>query len=504
MIRILCLVWGLVATLPAWSAEDPTWQSISTLQQAMAGGHTSSQALVRSALARIHALDRQGPQLHAVIALNPEAMAQARALDAERRTKGARGPLHGIPVLIKDNIETADHMPTTAGSSALAQNFASQDAPVVAALRAAGAVILGKTNLSEWANFRSSQASSGWSALGGLARNPYVLDRTPCGSSSGSGAAVAAGMVVAALGTETDGSITCPASMNGLVGLKPTVGLLSQRGIVPIGHSQDTAGPLARNVTDVALLMTALVGGKTDYTAGLRADALNGKRIGVLRFAAGTRPEVDVLLERALARLRAAGATLVEVKTPDMMPISAAETTVLTTEFKNQLNGYLAATPAAVKTRSLAQLIEFNRSSPDELQYFGQDLFLQVDATKDLNDPTYLKALQDAKRLAGTEGIDRLLQQDHLDLLVAPTTSPAWRVDLLFGDRNTDAFSTLPAVAGYPHLSVPMGLVQGLPVGLSFIGPANSEALLLASGFAYEQRTAGFVRPRFLRTIDLN
>jgi amidase len=472
----------------------------------MAAGRLSAEALVRHDLKRIRALNGRGPALHAIISINPDAIAQARALDQERRTQGPRGPLHGIPVLLKDNIESLDRMPTTAGSLALVQNFAGRDAPVAAALRAAGALILGKTNLGEWANFRSSHATSGWSAVGGLTRNPYVLDRTPCGSSSGSAVAVAAGMVVASIGTETDGSITCPASMNGIVGLKPTLGLLPQQGIVPIAHSQDTAGPMARSVTDVAVLLSALVshGGEkaTDYAAGLDPDALRHKRIGVLRFKLGSHPEMDAIYERALTRLRDAGATLFEVLTPDMAPIEAAELTVLLSDFKVGLNSYLASTPAAVKTRDLQQLIDFNRASADERRLFDQDTFEKAQNTAGVDDAVYRAALEQSKRLAGAQGIDRLLQQQQLDLLVAPTTSPAWRVDVVYGDRGGDSYSTLAAVAGYPHLTLPMGQVRSLPVGLSFIGPAWSERLLLDCGYAFETRSPPPAPPTYLTTLD--
>jgi amidase len=511
MQRALCLVLGLAVgvavVLPARSATVNATQSIPELQLEMAAGRLSAESLVRHYLKRIRALNQRGPALHAVISINPDAIAQARALDQERRAQGARGPLHGIPVLLKDNIESLDRMPTTAGSMALAQNFADRDAPVAAALRAAGAIILGKTNLSEWANFRSSRAISGWSAIGGLTRNPYVLDRTPCGSSSGSAVAVAAGMAVASLGTETDGSITCPASMNGIVGLKPTLGLLPQQGIVPIAHSQDTAGPMARSVTDVAVLLSALVRHDghqaTDYAAGLDPDALSHKRIGVLRFKAGSHPEMDAIYERALSRLRDAGATLLEVATPDMAPIEAAELTVLLSEFKAGLNSYLANTPAAVRTRDLQQLIEFNRASADELQLFGQDTFDKAQDTAGLDDAAYRAALEQSKRLAGSQGIDRLLQQHQVDLLVAPTMSAAWRVDVVYGDRGGDSTTTLAAVAGYPHLTVPMGQVRSLPVGLSFIGPAWSERLLLDCGYSFESRSPPPAAPKYLATLDV-
>jgi len=504
----------------AWSIDSAEFKTIDKLQHDITAGQLSSEALVKRYLRRIDTLDRHGPALHAVLAINPNAIAQARALDRERREHRVRGPLHGIPLLIKDNIETRDNMPTTAGSLALTANFASEDAPVIAALRAAGAVILGKTNLSEWANFRSNHATSGWSAVGGLVHNPHVLDRTACGSSSGTAAAIAADLAPGGLGTETDGSVTCPASMNGIVGLKPTLGLLSQRGIVPISHSQDTSGPMASSVGGVALLLTAMAenaGGctalaglpapptgcdKLDYAAALDADALQGKRIGVMRFDASSHPEMEIVFERALGRLRAAGATLIEVKAPESAPLSAAELKVLLTEFKADLNSYLARTPSAVKSRTLEQLIAFNRDSPYELQFFGQDVFTRANETTGLEDPNYRAALADSKRLSREAGIDQLLGGEHLDLLVAPTTTAAWRVDLVSGDPNADAYTTLAAAAGYPHLSVPMGMVQGLPVGMSFMGPAWSERLLLACGFAFEQQRGALQASLFRATLE--
>jgi amidase len=503
--RLLAAGLALLVALAATSlaGAEPSYRSIEQLQEAMAKGQLTSEALVHYYLDRIESLDRQGPNLHALIALNPDAVDQARALDQERREHGPRGPLHGIPLVIKDNIETQDKMPTTAGSYALANNFAQQDAPVVAALRAAGAVILGKANLSEWASFRSTHATSGWSAVGGLTRNPYVLDRTPCGSSSGSAVAVAVDFAAASVGTETDGSITCPASMNGIVGLKPTVGLISQKGIVPIAHSQDTAGPMGRSVADVAILLSAMVGNSVDYVKALDPNALQGKRVGVLRFEPGKYPQLDIAYASGLARLKAAGATLVEVPTPHVAPIWPAEMKVLLTEFKVDLDRYLDSANPAVKVRSLSQLIAYDRSSLYELELFGQDIFLQAESTTGLDDPAYRAALERAKRLAATDGIDRLLRDARLDLLVAPTTTAAWRVDVLFGDRNTDASTTLAAVAGYPHLTVPMGQVRGLPVGLSFIGPPQSEALLLGCGYAFSTRSPPIEPPKLVPSLEV-
>jgi amidase len=514
---VLALAGLIVAPLgfaQRMNADPAVEKSIAELGAELAAGKTTSERLVRSYLNRIDALDRRGPAIRAVIAINPDALKIARELDRERKLKGARGPMHGVPVLLKDNIESLDAMPTTAGSLALVENFAERDAPIVANLRAAGAVILGKTNLSEWANFRSERSISGWSAVGGLTKNPHVLDRSACGSSSGSGAAMAALFAPASVGTETDGSITCPASMNGVVGLKPTLGLLPQQGIVPIAHSQDTAGPMTRSALDAALLLAALAGDhshcvregckRQDYAASLSAHTLAGKRIGVWRFRAGRQPHIDPLLEKALQVLRDAGATLVEMQVPDLARVGAAEETVLFTEFKADLNDYLASMPARVKTRSLAELIAFNNSTPRELAVFGQDIFVRANGSKSLTDPEYRTAVTEGKRLAGVEGIGRTLAAERLDFIVAPTNTPAWRVDLVSGDNFGGSFSTLPAVSGYPHLTVPMGEIQSLPVGISFIGPPWSEALLLGVAHDYERRAKAAVRATFKRTLEMD
>lgn len=493
---------------PAMSAP----RTIADLQADLAAGRTSSEKLVEFYLARIAAIDRSGPTLQAVLTINGQALDAARALDAERHANGPRGPLHGIPLLLKDNIETADPMPTTAGSLALRDNLSARDATLTARLRAAGAIILGKTNLSEWANMRGSRSVSGWSGMGGLTRNPWSPDRSACGSSSGSGAAVAAGLAAGAVGTETDGSITCPASVNGVVGFKPTLGLVSRHNVVPLAHSQDTAGPMGHSVRDVALMLAAMAGSdpadpatrdadahRQDYLAGLDPAALQGKRIGVMRFEAGFHPETDAVFAHALDVLRQAGATLVEI---DKMPsapdgsadtIGDAEQLVLLTELKADLNTYLATTPPAVQTRTLAALIAFNRAHADrELGLFGQELFEKAEATKGLSDPAYLAARATSLRLAGADGIDRMLADGHLDALVGPTAGPAWTVDTINGDHSSGQISTLPAVAGTPHLSLPMGLVDGLPVGLSIVGPAWSDASVLAFGYAFEQ-ALGFI-----------
>ena len=485
----------------AAAPPDLTEKSVGELQAMLTSGKLTSEQLVRSYEARIA---RFNPRLGAVIAVNPDALRQARALDAERRAGHVRGPLHGIPVLLKDNIETADPMATTAGSLALKDNIGHRDAPVAARLRAAGAIVLGKTNLSEWANIRSSRSTSGWSGVGGLTHNPYSLDRNACGSSSGSGSAVAASLAAAGVGTETDGSVICPSSTNGLVGIKPTVGLVSRTYIVPISHSQDTAGPMARSVADAAIMLTAMAGSdpkdpatagadahKSDYTRALDPGALRGKRIGVLRFAAGFDPNVDALFDHAVAELTAAGAQVVEIKEfKGEADIGKAEQLVLNTELKADLNTYLASTPATVKTRTLADVISFDQAHADqEMRWFAQETFEAAEKTKGLDDPDYRKARETSLRLAGAEGIDRMLADNRLDALVEPSNGPAFTTDYVNGDHVTGGDTQLAAVAGYPHVTVPMGLDHGLPVGLSFIGPAWSEARLIALAYAYEQRT---------------
>jgi amidase len=504
------LAFALVAAAPP---PEPD-RSIAQTEAALAAGQTTSAALVRHYLRRIAQIDKAGPRLNAVLAINPQAAADAARSDALRRAGRARGPLEGIPILLKDNIDSLDPVPTTAGSQALANNLTHRDAPLVARLRAAGAIILGKTNLSEWANMRSPHSTSGWSGVGGLTRNPYILDRSACGSSSGTGAAIAAGLAVAGIGTETDGSITCPASVNALVGLKPTVGLVSRTHVVPISHSQDTAGPMATNVADAALLLTVLAGSdpadpatlqadarRQDYRTALRPGALRGARIGILRFAVGDEPGTAALFERALDDLRAAGATLVEVKEPDNHEkMGQYEHSILITELKQDLNAYLASTPPGVVARDMTGVIAFNRAHANtELAWFGQEYFEQAEASKGYGDAGYRKALAEARRLAGPDGIDDVLADDHLDALVAPTGGPSWRSDLVAGDHFVGGGAgSYAAIAGYPHLTVPMGQVHGLPVGLSFLGAKWSEARLIALGYSYEQSTHKRQLPRFL------
>jgi amidase len=473
---------------------------------------SSAEMATEAATARVRTLD---PKIHAVLALDPTALEQARAIDRQRK---ARGLLYGRVILLKDNIEADGPLPTTAGSMALLGNVTHRDAPLVTRLRGADAVILGKTNLSEWANIRSNVSISGWSGVGGQTHNPYVLDRNPCGSSSGSAAAVAAGEVEAAIGTETDGSITCPAAVNGVVGLKPTVGLVSRTRIIPISHSQDTAGPIAVDVTTAARVLSAIAGTDTadsatkdadahvaDYLAALKPDALKGARIGVLRFATGWSVKTDEVFEQALTVLKKQGATLVDItELKDRDKISEAEMLVLQTELKADLNAYLATTPETVKTRSLADVIAFNTTHAQrELAFFGQETFIKSEATKGLDDPAYKAARALSLRIAGHDGIDAMLGANHLDALVSPTMPPAWKIDVANGDQiNGGGAGGLAAVAGYPHLTVPMGAVLGLPVGLSFIGPAWSEARLLGYGYAYEQVAKAKILPAFIPAIE--
>ena len=506
----LPFMWGCALTAAAQSEPD-----IAQLQRGFASG-TAGVTLIESHYeARVRALDWSGPGLHSVLELNPDAPAIARRLSGG---KAPHGLLYGVPVLLKDNIDTADRMHTTAGSLALMGSRPPRDAFLVRRLRAAGAVILGKANLSEWANFRSRHSSSGWSARGGQTRNPYVLDRNPCGSSSGSAVAVAEDLTTVAVATETDGSIVCPASINGIVGLKPTVGLVSRSGIIPISATQDTAGPVARTVTDAAILLSALAGydpddpataplkdrPPPDYRTALRADSLRGVRIGVLREFAGFSDDVDAHFERALEKLRALGAVLVD-------PVTIAtkgrfdddELTVLQYEFKDGINRYLGLRLGS-GPRSLAELIAFNSThQPQEMPWFGQDQFLDSQRAGSLTDQHYLDARERARRLAGAEGIDATLAKDRLDVLVAPTAGPAWVTDPVDGDHFIGGdISSPPAVAGYPHITVPMQPVHGLPVGLSFVGPAWSEAALIGYAYAFEQATHHRTSPRLLKSLN--
>jgi amidase len=491
--------------------------TVTEMQEGMASGRFTAHSITDKYLARIESIDKHGPAINSVIEVNPDAISIAKALDKERKQKHVRGPLHGIPVLIKDNIDTADRMMTTAGSLALVGSKPPKDSIVAQKLREAGAVILGKTNLSEWANIRSSQSTSGWSGRGGQTKNPYVLDRNPCGSSSGSGAAVSANLCAIAIGTETDGSIVCPASANGVVGLKPTVGLISRSGIIPISHSQDTAGPLCRTVRDAAILLGLLTGvdeedkaasesrGKSyaDYTQFLVADGLRGARIGVVRGTFGFNAAVDAVMATALDQLRSQGAVLVdpaEIETRGKFDDS--ESTVFMYELKADLNAYLARLGPRAPVHTLQEIIEFNEKHREqEMPYFGQELFLKSQLKGPLTSQEYLDALKKNHQLSRVEGIDAVMDKHKLDALVGPTGGPAWLTDLIAGDHFGGGSSTPAAVAGYPNINVPAGYVYGLPVGISFFGRAWSEPVLIRIAYAYEQASKNRKPPQFIPTL---
>jgi amidase len=494
--------------------------TIRDLQAGMESGRFTARSLVETYFARIEEIDKHGPRLNSVIELNPDALAIAEELDRERKARGPRGPLHGIPLLIKDNLATHDRMMTTAGSLALVGSIPPKDSFVVKRLREAGVVILGKTNLSEWANIRSSHSTSGWSGRGGLTRNPYALDRNPCGSSSGSGVAVSANLCAAAIGTETDGSIVCPSNVNGIVGIKPTLGLVSRAGIIPIAHSQDTAGPMARTVRDAAILLGAMTAadaddgatagsrGKTpsDYVQFLNPGGLNGARIGVVRRLFGFSEPVDRLMEEALDEMRGQGAVIVDpadLETIDKLGDS--ELQVLLYELKADLNGYLSWLGRSAPVRSLEEIIEFNeRNRAREMPYFGQDLFIKAQAKGPLTSKEYTDALKKNHRLMRTEGIDAVMEKFKLDALVAPAGGPAWLTDLIDGDHDPGGSSTTPpAVAGYPNITVPAGFVFGLPVGISFFGRAYSEPTLIKLAYSFEQATHHRRAPKYLETAQL-
>ncbi|RMH14808.1 MAG: amidase, partial [Gemmatimonadetes bacterium] len=504
---------------PRVGAEDP-WNlpsfelaevTLTELQEGMASGRWTAHGITEAYLDRIQRVDRSGPTLRSVIETNPDALDIARERDEERRAGRVRGPLHGVPILLKDNIDTHDRMTTTAGSYALEGSIPPRDSGVAERLRAAGAILLGKANLSEWANFRSTRSSSGWSGRGGQCRNPYALDRNPCGSSSGSGASVSANLTAAAIGTETNGSIVCPSSANGVVGVKPTVGLVSRAGIVPISHSQDTAGPMARTVADAALILGALTGvdprdpateasrghARTDYTTVLDPDGLRGARIGVARGFFGFDPNVDALMEDALAALRDAGAVLVDpADVATRRQMGGPSYQVLLYEFKADMAAYLAQLGPDAPARTLADLIAFNEAHAEvEMPFFGQEIFEQAEAMGPLTDPEYREALATARRLAREEGIDAVMDEHRLDALVAPTGGPAWTTDLVNGDHFSGGSSSPAAIAGYPNVTVPAGTVFGLPVGISFFGRAWSEPTLLRLAYAFEQATRHRTEP---------
>ena len=503
--------------LPAFELEEMT---IAELQEGMKAAKYTAREIAEKYLTRIAALDKRGPAVNSVIEVNPDALALAEASDKERKAKGARGPLHGISMLIKDNIDTADKMMTTAGSLALVGSKVPKDSAVAQKLREAGAVILGKTNLSEWANIRSRHSTSGWSGRGGQTKNPYALDRNPCGSSSGSGAAAAANFCAAAIGTETDGSIVCPSSANGLVGIKPTVGLVSRSGIIPISHSQDGAGPMCRTVRDAAIVLGALTGvdsedsataesrGKsyTDYTQFLKADGLRGARIGVVRKTFGFMDAVDKVMEAALDAMKKEGAILVDpVEIETAGKWSDTELTIFMYELKADLNAYLARPGLSAQVKTLKDIIEFNEKNREkEMPYFGQDFFLKAEEKGPLSSKEYVEALEKNHQLARKEGIDATMEKHNLDALVGPTGGPAWLTDLVDGDHFGGGSSGAAAVAGYPNITVPAGFVFGMPVGISFFGRAWSEPVLIRLACAFEQATKVRKPPRFLSSVNLH
>lgn len=491
--------------------------TIHQLQEKMHSGELTSEQITRKYLDRIEQIDNKGPELHAVIEINPDALTMARQMDEERKSGKVRGPLHGIAVLIKDNIDTGDHMQTTAGSLALVGSPAPDDAFIVRKLRDAGAVLLGKTNLSEWANFRSTRSSSGWSGRGGQVRNPFCTDRSPCGSSSGTGTAVSANLCVAGIGTETDGSIICPSGINGIVGIKPTVGLWSRDGIIPISHSQDTAGPMARTVTDAAILLGLLAGTDpndttvdlkdgnilSDYTKFLDVNGLKGARIGMAASYFGFHAEVDQLMQEAVLQMKEQGAEVIEnLKFENTEQWSPAEWQVLLSEFKADLNAYMK-TRKDLKVQSLADLIAYNRENAStELKWFGQEVFELSENTGGLEEPVYLEALKKSKRMTREEGIDKLMDAHQLDALIAPTNGPAWVIDWINGDHFGGGSSEPAAISGYPNITVPAGYVHGLPIGISFFGKAWSEPTLIRLAYAYEQASQHRKAPEFRKGIN--
>jgi amidase len=476
--------------------------TIAELQEKMSSGKLTSEEITKKYIDRIDRINMNGPELRAVIESNPEALLIARQMDAERKSGKVRGPMHGIPILIKDNIDTGDQMQTSAGSLALVGSPAPDDAIIVRKLRESGAVLLGKTNLSEWANFRSTKSSSGWSGRGGQVRNPFCLDRSPCGSSSGTGSAVSANLCAIGIGTETDGSIVCPSGINGIVGIKPTVGLWSGDGIVPISHSQDTAGPMARTVTDAAILLGLLAEKNKDYSQYLDTNGLKNARIGIASDFFGFHSGVEKLMADAIHTLKNSGAILIEnLKFENRSEWGALEWQVLISEFKADLNTYLK-TRQGVKIQTMTELIEFNRKNTDaEMKWFAQEICEESEKTKGLDDPIYLDALKKSQKLT-REGIDKLMDEHQLDALIAPTNGPAWTIDWVTGDHFLGGSSEPAAISGYPNISVPAGYVHELPIGLSFFGRAWSEGTLIKLAYAYEQATKHRKAPRFLKKIE--
>jgi Asp-tRNA(Asn)/Glu-tRNA(Gln) amidotransferase A subunit family amidase len=506
LLRLPVLVFSLLLIAFHSNAEFSESMTINDIHQQMKTHKLSSEQLVSFYLARIKKFDDNGMTLNSVVQLNKSALTQAKALDKYFKEHGLKGKLHGIPVLLKDNIDTTEGMANTGGSMALANNFPVDDAFLVKQLKDAGAIILGKTNLSEWANFRSTASSSGWSGLYGQSKNPYDITTSPCGSSSGSGIAASANFATVTIGTETDGSVTCPAAMNGVVGIKPTLGTVSRDGIIPIAHSQDTAGPMARNVTDAVILLSAMVAvdnedadvvsSNIDYSAHLKLDGLKGKRIGIARNLTGYHKGLDKVFNQAVVDLKKQGAIIIDnTNFENTEQWGDAEFEVLLYEFKDELNKYLAKTADGIP-KSLSALIEYNKKNADiEMKYFGQEIFIMAQAKGSITDAVYLEALAKAKRLTQEEGIDALLKKHNLDLIIAPTTGPAWKTDWVNGDHYLGAASSSAAISGYPHITVPMGYVHGLPVGLSMFSGKLQEGILIEAAFGYEQSTKHRIAP---------
>lgn len=498
-----------VADVKSYAPTGWTAKSLPEIAAALQSGEVSSEDMVKAYMARIENVDRSGPTLQSVLSVNPDALEEARTMDARRAAGDLAGPLHGVPILLKDNIESKDNIATTAGALALKDNVTGRDSPLVAGLRDAGAIILGKANLSQWANFRSNDSMSGWTALGGQVRNPHQLDRNPCGSSSGSGASAAASMAAGTVGTETNGSVICPSTVNGVVGFKPTVGLVSQQHIIPISSSQDTAGPMTKTVRGAAMLMNAMATGemKTDYVAALDADILAGKRVGVMRFAEGSNADIKALFNAAIAELEAAGATVVEIADNPVTveDFGTSSRQLLYHEFKAGLNDYLASTPNTVSTRTLAELIAFNIENADiELALYDQSIFDISAPLPGLDDAAYIEARDKVQTATRADGIDAMLAEHNVDILVSPSGPVPGRIDAINGDvwPPFPGAGWIAAIAGYPHVSVPMGTVHGMPVGFSFMGAKDQDAAVLSYGYAYEQRTNLRAEPQYLPTAE--
>ena len=502
---------------PATGGTSYTWLeeiTISELQQGYRDKKFTVSEVVSAYLSRIEDIDKNGPALNSIIIVNPDALEIAEELDREYAEGKIRGPLYGVPVVLKDNIDTHDKMPTTAGATVLRNSFPKTDSPVARKLREAGAVIIAKSNLSEWANFRGMSSTSGWSGIGGQTKNPYVLDRNPCGSSSGSGVAVSANLCLVAIGTETNGSIVCPSNNNGIVGIKPTVGLLSRTGIIPISFTQDTPGPMARSVEDAAICLGALTGtdpndpatleseGKSlaDYAVNLKKDGLRGKRIGMIKNSGGFSVRVDSLMRQAIADMTAQGAEIIEVEAPKDSEFDDASFEVMLYEFKDGLNNYFKGLGNESPVKNIEELIEFNKTDPVELRYFDQKILEMAAKKGDLSSPDYKKSLEKMLKATREEGIDMMMNSVRLDALIAPTGSPAWKTDLLLGDHFVGGSSSLAAISGYPAITVPMGFIENLPVGITFFGKAWSESLLIEIAYSYEQVTKHRKTPKYLLT----